>query len=61
MIKHQFSDRSRFVIKATMKDRYKKAAKVFKNEIKGGLWATKTPMRRNSKGKLVPRVLQKVR
>lgn len=55
MIKGQFSDRSRFIIKATMKDKRQEGLKELKAEIKKGLWSTPVKMKRNKKGKLVKR------
>lgn len=36
MIKHQFSDRSRFIIKATMKSRYEEGLRQLQKETDGG-------------------------
>lgn len=55
MIKGQFSDRSRFIIKASMKDKRKEGLKDLKKEIKQGLWKTQGKFRRLSNGKLVKR------
>lgn len=55
MIKGQFSDRSRFIIKASMKDKRKEGLKELKAEIKEGLWKTKGKYKRLKNGKLVKR------
>lgn len=50
MIKHQFSDRSRFIIKATMKDRYEKGLEELQKQTDGGISLQKYTLRHLTKG-----------